>query len=54
MSEQEAIHAINERCRTGDYEANGCELDEIVDDFLRGLGYGKLADVIASVDCWRA
>jgi hypothetical protein len=54
MTEQEAIDKIEEDCRSGDYEGNGCLMDEIVGQFLRDNGFIELADQMDSVKCWRA
>ena len=54
MTEQEAIDLIKERCRSDDYEMNGCNLDDIILNFLSDMGLMELCEAIDSVKCWRA
>ena len=54
MTDNEALLAIEDLCRSGDLEGNGCQLDKIVGEFLRSNGFGRLADAIDAVECWRA
>lgn len=54
MTEDEALAAIEERCRSGDLEGNGSQLDKIIGEFLRAHGYDRLADAADNVECWRA
>lgn len=54
MTEQEALDKIKADCRSGDYEMNGCSLDQIIEDFLRSNGFERLADAMDKVECWRA
>ncbi len=54
MTEEDALREIEEFCRTRDGEGNGCQLDRIVETFLRAHDFNKLADAMTGVKCWRA
>lgn len=54
MTEDEALEEIAKRCRSTDFEGNGCELDHIICSFLLANGFTRLAEAFANVDCWRA
>jgi len=45
---------IRERCSSGDYEANGCELDNIMLKLLHELKMPETIEAFNAVDCWRA
>ena len=53
-SENWALDAIQRLCTSGDTEANGSELDKIIQVFLKHEGYGRLAETIANLKTWRA
>lgn len=53
MTEQEAIDLIDEKCMSGDKEANGSRLDAIIQDYLRENGAHSLADRMDAVQFWR-
>lgn len=46
MNENELIEALNDSCRTGDQEADHSNADDLVIDFLRDIGYTKVADLL--------
>jgi len=55
MKEQDAIEQIKSQCNnSSDYEANGCNLDNIIKKFLMSQGFKELANEMDNVECWRA
>lgn len=54
MTEQEAIAKLRERCYSGDVELDHSNADEILCEFLRGLGYFDLVEEWDKVEKWYA
>lgn len=53
-AEQDCIKEIKKRCASCDREKNGIELDKIIDEFLCGREFIRLADLIHSIKCYRS
>ena len=49
-----AMGKIAERCKTGDLEGNGCQLDRIMGAFLHDIDQFELENAYKEVECWRA
>ncbi len=54
IDQKKFIDAITLNCMTEDYEANGCNLDKIMNEFLESIKAYELIEAVNKVDCWRA
>lgn len=53
MTREEAMQQLV-KCKTGDTEADHCNADEVVYEFLKTLGFDDVAKAYAKVEKWYA
>lgn len=54
MTPGELAAKIRENCSGPDWEANGCCLDGLIEEYFESHGEIELVRVIRNVKCWRS